>query len=438
MKLDLIALRKLSPDTLLRKARGYSRKLWVRVLGMGLLAIFVLALTQIVERFVPDKLGSLLTGSAADALLDIIADAMLVVTTFSLSVMVALYRASSSQFTPRVHRMILEDRITQNTLAAFIGAYVYALTAIILRKLGVYTDERALVLFVTTMLVLAFIVWNLIRWTLHLQTFGSLIDTTRQLEEKTLAQFEERLEIPCLGGIPWSGRLPEGTRAIATAKSGYVQQIYPEALQEAAERHGLAVFVARNSGSYVFENEPLLHVVAEGEATEEARDENMEDALRACIVVGDLRTYEQDPRFGLIVMGEIASKALSPGINDPGTAIDVITRVSRILSRYRDETGRDRKPRYPRLHVTALDPEDLIRDGFGAVGRDGGKLLEVQIRLQRTFAALMKHPDEGLSKAVRAKAVEQYRRAMEMLDFGADREALRRATMEDIRAEAEA
>ena len=101
-----------SPDTLLRRARGLLRQLWVRVLAMGLLAIVVLGLTQVIEVFVPDAVGTRLTGAAADRLLQIIANAMLAVTTFSLSVMVAVYRASSSQFTPRVHLLIMQDPVT--------------------------------------------------------------------------------------------------------------------------------------------------------------------------------------------------------------------------------------------------------------------------------------------------------------------------------------
>lgn len=102
----------LLPDTLLRKARHYSRKLWVRVVLMGLLSFLVLGLTRLIETFVPEGVGTQLTGAAADRLLQIIATAMLAVTTFSLTVMVSVYRASSSQFTPRVHRLIMQDPVT--------------------------------------------------------------------------------------------------------------------------------------------------------------------------------------------------------------------------------------------------------------------------------------------------------------------------------------
>jgi len=182
--------------TAIRKGRQYSRKLWVRVVLMGLLAVVVVGLSQLVERFIPDELARSLNGGSADRLLQLIAAAMLSVTIFSITVMVSVYQSSSTQWTPRIHRLIMQDRTTQNTLAVFIGAYVYALLGIILRELGIYVDEQAFVLFWMTVLVLAVIVIYLIRWVLHLQGLGQLLDTTRQVEEVTRAQFEHRLARP--------------------------------------------------------------------------------------------------------------------------------------------------------------------------------------------------------------------------------------------------
>ncbi|MEX0365975.1 MAG: DUF2254 family protein, partial [Ruegeria sp.] len=205
------------PETALALAQHYGRKLWVRVALMGLFAFVALGLSQLIEPLVPQDMATRLPGSAADRLLNIIANAMLAVTTFSLTVMVSVYQSSSTQWTPRVHQLIMQDAVTQNTLAAFIGAYVYALVAIVLREIGIYVDDRALVLFWLTVLVLAFVVWSLIRWTLHLQTLGSLIDTTRQVETITRRQFEERLDTPCLGACPWTGDVPEDAWPVPVA-----------------------------------------------------------------------------------------------------------------------------------------------------------------------------------------------------------------------------
>ncbi|MEW9920719.1 DUF2254 domain-containing protein [Marimonas sp. MJW-29] len=419
--------------TLIRKAREYARRLWVRVSIMGLLAFVALGLTQLIEPLVPEEIATSLTGSAADRLLQIIANAMLSVTIFSLTVMVTVYRSSSTQWTPRVHRLIIQDRTTQNTLAVFIGAYVYALLAIILRELGVYVDERALVLFAMTVIVLVVIVVYLIRWVLHLQTFGSLIDTTRQIEDVTRAQFRDRLENPCLGANALTQEVPEAAEAVCASQSGYIQHIYPEALNNLAKAKGLDFYMTRNIGHFVFLNEPLMMVVRREDAEGDAPDmETLAEDIRECIVMGDLRTYDQDPRFGLVVMGEVASKALSPGVNDPGTAIDVITRIGRILSDYSDEVGRDRETKLKHLYVRPLDPRDLIDDGFGALARDGRSVVEVQQRLQAILSGLMRHPDEGLSRAARAAAEDFLRRTLHAIDFDPDRKRVMSSAREDV------
>merc|ERR1711969_401193 len=60
---------------------------------------------------------------------------------------------------------------------------------------------------------------------------------------------------------------------------------------------------------------------------------------------GPVRTFDQDARFGLTVLSEIASRALSPGLNDPGTAIEVTGRVERLLCEAQPETEPFEPPR---------------------------------------------------------------------------------------------
>ncbi|WP_324754947.1 DUF2254 domain-containing protein [Roseovarius sp. Pro17] len=425
----------LIPATLWRKARKYSRKLWVRVMFMGILSLIALGITQIIETFVPDSMASRMTGASADRLLNIISSAMLSVTIFSMTVMVSVYRSSASQWTPRVHQLIMQDSTTQKTLAAFIGAWVYALIAIILRETSVFRDEHALIIFWLTVLVLAYVVWSLVRWVLHLQTFGSLLHTTRQVEDITKERFQERLKTPCLGANPLHGAVPNAAWSIESDQSGYIQHIYPEGLNAVAERYDVRLYLPQPIGYYIFLNEPLLWV--EGDVTEDDREEFL-SLVRDHVNVIDLRDYDQDPRFGLVVMGEIASKALSPGINDPGTAIDIITRVGRILSSYSNEAdenseSREGGPELDRLWVPPLKPADLLDDGFGSLTRDGAQLYEVQFRLQATLAGLMRHPDKGLRDAAFDYAEMALRRAVEAMDFAPDRERLLASVDERLR-----
>lgn len=416
------------PASLVQVLRRYLRKLWVRVALMGLLAFVTIALTPLVERMVPNDMGMQHPGESADRLLNLIANAMLAVTTFSLTVMVTLYRSSSSQWTPRVHQLIAQDRITQNTLAAFIGAYVFALFGIVLREFEVLQDGRAFVLFCMTVGVIAFVVWSIIRWVLHLQTLGSLVETTRQVEQITSEQFRERLKRPCLGAVPWDGARPDVNVTIEAHASGYVQEIFVDALQELACEQGVHLYLDRSVGSFVFLAEPLVHVSGTPE-----NEEALRNGVARLIVLDEVRTFEQDPRFGLLVLSEIGSRALSPGINDPGTAIDVLNRNARILSLYQDECDEGGTKVHDHLHARPLEPGDLIEDAFCALARDGASNVEVQQRLQRCIAGLMHHPDNRLGEAARELGLQYLKRALGALDWQPDRERLLGHAHADLR-----
>lgn len=416
----------------LRVLRGYLRMLWVRVTGMGLLAVVTVGSSQIIEGLLPQEVQNRISMESADRLLNIIASAMLAVTIFSLTVMVSTYQATASQFTPRIHQLIREDAITQNTLATFIGTYVYALTAIVLREVGFFGDEGALVLFCVTVLVLSLIVWSLIHWMQHLQVLGSLIDSCRQIEEMTRAQFQERLDTPCLGARPMTGAPPEEGVEITTDQTGHIQIIHPEPLQHLAEELELEIYLLHEIGAFVFYGAPLVRITGLEDSPSEETMDRLCRVVRNNIVVGVARSFEQDPRFGLLTMAQIASKALSPGINDPGTAIDIINRSGRILSVYRDETAEEDEPLHPRLHVRPLDPDDLIDDAFSAIARDGAAFHEVQQRLQKVMSGLMRHPDPGLCKAARRQAGEFLTRALEGMDWEPDRARLRASAEEGL------
>jgi len=131
------------PLHLIHQGIQKSRKLWVRVMLFGLLAIAGLGLARLGTLFLPDKLTASVDIASVDRLLNIISNSMLAVTTFSLTVMVSVYRATSTQWTPRIHRLMLEDKTTQNTLATFIGAYVYATVGIVLRETGYFNNDHA-------------------------------------------------------------------------------------------------------------------------------------------------------------------------------------------------------------------------------------------------------------------------------------------------------
>jgi len=153
-----------------------------------------------------------------------------------------------------------------------------------------------------------------------------------------------------------------------------------------------------------------------------------EDGIRTAFTVDDLRTFDQDPRFGMIVLSEIASRALSPAVNDPGTAIDVLGRGVRLLaiwSEPHEDAGEP--PRHPRVHVPAIDVADLFDDLFTPIGRDGAAVVEVGLRLQKSLLALARLGDADYVRHARRHSAEALERALPGLVIDADRIRLREA-----------
>ncbi|GFE64289.1 DUF2254 domain-containing protein [Litoreibacter roseus] len=399
-------------DTLKRKLIHYLDKLWVRITLIAILSLVAIGVARLLDPLLPNGIQEVLGAGSVGRLLEIIANSMLAVTTFSLTVMVSVFRAASSQWTPRSHRLMLDDKTTQNTLATFIGAYIYALSSIILLETQLFGEDQVVVLFGFTILILILIILAIVRWILHLQNLGSLIETTRRIETEAERVFGVRMKRPCLGANPLKNLddVPDDAVAVVAEDTGYIQHIYEGAISEKAEELDCDVYLTAPVGRFIHRGMTLAYVT--GDADE------MKDCVRLNTMIGDVRTFEQDPRFGLVVLGEIGSKALSPGINDPGTAIDVIGRMSRILESYSQEMEEgDSNIMHPRLWVPPLAAGDLIEDGFAPLARDGGKIVEVQLALQKALAALADHPDETLAKAAKEAAVLAFKRAKsQMID----------------------
>jgi uncharacterized membrane protein len=203
---------------------------------------------------------------------------------------------------------------------------------------------------------------------------------------------------------------------VLSPKIGYVQHIDLGQLQELAEEHHLVVTVTARPGAYAAPDRPLLMV--EG-TTDEALAENLAGAF----VVGKARTFDSDPRFGLIVLSEIASKALSPGINDPGTAIGVVSTLVRVLAERPEDEG---ELKYDRVLVAPLDPNDLMADAFRPIARDGAGSIEVMLRLIVGLKTLARcRPElEVAAKGMISDAVE---RGLAAMGAKSDKAALKAA-----------
>ncbi|MGK3142167.1 DUF2254 domain-containing protein [Pantoea sp. C2G6] len=400
-------------------AAQLTRRLWFRTSLFAVLAVITALVAAALKSFMPPHVYVLAGNHAVDEILGILASSMLAVTTFSLNIMVSAYNSASSSVTPRATRLLVEDRTTQNVLATFIGSFLYSLVGIIALNMGIYGSEGRVILFFVTLGVIVLIVITLLRWINHLAQFGHMGETTQRVEDATAAALRQRLENPYLGATPWHGEpvTHAAPQRIFADQVGYVQHIDMPRLAEFAEKHQLSLYIHCQPGSFVHGAALLAEMLP-------ARPEVDPDELHRAFTIGPMRSFDQDPRFGLCVLSEIASRALSPAVNDPGTAIDVTGRALRLLSLWRDPQPAQ-EVTYPRLFLRGLASADLIEDVFGGIARDGSALPDVQIRLQKALLALAALSPGYFGPAARAFSQDAQQRAEESLRHEADRQRLR-------------
>lgn len=405
------------------RLRKLSRRLWVRASLFCLLAIGTALFAILLGPYVPDDLAISIGGEAVDNLLSILASSMLAVTTFSLSTMVAAYASASQAASPRASTLLIEDRYAQTALSTFIGAFLFSVVGVIALSSEFYGAQGRVVMFVVTILVLATVVVTLIRWIDSLSRLGRVRETIERVEEAARAALIDRAEAPHFGAASYRAP-PDAAIALVPSRVGYVQSMNVAALAEAAQQHGLEIYIEAEPGTFVDRNRALARVAG-------ALDEDIVHKLRGAFVIDDSRSFDSDMRFGMVVLSEIGQRALSAAVNDPGTAIDVIGVQVRLLTLWQERrAGAAPEIMCERVYARAPDAREVLEDAFARLARDGAAFVEIGIWLQKAFAALAALGDEDLAAAARHQSSSQIERARAALSIPSEIAALEALAIE--------
>ncbi|WP_094033116.1 DUF2254 domain-containing protein [Antarctobacter heliothermus] len=340
--------------------RRISRILWVRVALLSALSVIAALSAELLGPLIPDGPRDRFTASATLPILNILANGMLAVATFSLGIMVSTHRTLAQQSTPRIHRLLMEDTSTQTMLATFIGAFVFALSSIILYRAGYYSESASVIVFAATVLVVAAIVVSLVRWIGQLSKIGSVEYALLRAEQTASEILRQQRHLPRLGGRPLDQAPPEEGTEIFAPTSGFLRRIDMDELQNCAESCDATVCLDILPGAIVLREQVLGTLRGSSETKRVA----------ACFLIDPERTYEQDPGYALQALRESASKALSPGINDPKTAIDVIARLERLLWDWALADAEAVEPSFDRVYLREVGADALLEAAFRDLSRD--------------------------------------------------------------------
>jgi uncharacterized membrane protein len=382
--------------------RRVRAQIWFRAslyAGFGVAAaLFAVVAAPLVPDGVADRLG----GESVQQILTILASSMLAVATFSLGVWVTAYTAVSQTATPRAAALVTADQSSQKSLATFVGAFLYAVVAVTAVNANYYGPGGRAVLYLTSLAVVVLVAIRLLAWINRLSSLarlGHMIDLVERRAAQGLSQQPpaER-SVAAIKGVEFCART-----------TGYIQNIDLARLQAAAEKLDLKVEVLAPVGAFRRRGEVL------GRASCARLSEEAENRLQSAFTVAHTRTFDHDPRYGLIVLGEIGMRALSPAVNDPGTAIQIAGVAVRLIDNWaRGEEGReqvDANCDNDRIIRPVLEPQVLLDDVLGPLIRYGSADLALAVRVQKGLRSLAE-ADSPASAAAEALAESALGRAL--------------------------
>lgn len=316
-------------------------QLWPVPLGAVVIAValgqFLPFLDHLLDESLPPVLSSVLFGGGSEAarsLLGTIASSMITVTSLTFSLTVVTLQLASSQFSPRLLRTFTSDRFVHNTLALFLATFSYALT--VLRSIRVETSDGSgfvpeLAVTFAFGLTLASVV-GLVLFLAHL---------ARQIRVETMLRDVHRENDRTLDRIfPTDRRAADAAvipttngASLAIHSSGFLLGVRPDATLAAAVKADAFVVVDALPGTSLVHGMPFARAWStDGQPLDGPRLSGLEDALNDAVRTGFERTSTQDVGFGLQQLLDVMNKALSPGVNDPTTAVHALGHISAVLS----------------------------------------------------------------------------------------------------------
>jgi uncharacterized membrane protein len=381
------------------RCRSFLRSsLWAAAIASMAAALLAAPLVRLVEArtqwtllaFGPEG-SRLVVGALASSLLTFIV--------FAFSIILLAVQVAGGQLSPRIIARIFETRLIRLTLSAFVFSYTYTLAA-----LGRIEDR------VPQLPVMIAILSSLISVALFLYMIQKSSQNLRPVMILSQVADDTRKVIHAVYPNPFSTRkgehsdpdphlTPAKRTIVHGGRSGVVLTLETSRLVKIARRAGCKIELVPQVGDFLATGEDMFRLYGAGAETVD------DGSLRRCVLLGAERTLEDDPAFGFRIIVDIASKALSPAINDPTTgvlAIDQLHHLLHLLGRRQLDAGvvRDSSGEVRLVYRTPYW-EDFVSLAVTEIRLYGATSPQVPRRLQAMFEHLVQVLPEVRAESLR-------------------------------------
>ena len=336
------------------------------------------------SRIEPRLFPALVSGvnvSQAAAIYSAIASGMIALTGIVFSLAFVMVQFSATAYSPRLVAWLAGSAMMGHSLGVFTATFIYSLAALSWIDRGGTGHVPLLTVWVAFALLLASVVF----FVLLVERLGMLQisrvlayagDQGRAVIERDYAPIDPA----ATGGVMRDAELPPVSQLVVhRGGPRVIQAVDVSRLVALAARHRAIVVLAWAVGDTVIDGMPLLRVHGGAGPLPERR-------LLRLIRLGQERTFEQDPKYAIRILVDIAIKALSPAINDPTTAVQALDQVEDLLlrlgrvdlaaGRVRDRQGS------LRLVFPVPDWEDFLVLAFDEIRYCGATSIQVMRRMR--------------------------------------------------------
>jgi uncharacterized membrane protein len=325
---------------------------------------------------------------SARELLSTIASSMLTLAALVFSITILVLQLASSQFSPRVLRTFLTDRTTQVALGMFLGSFVYPMVLLPQVRSGEHEVVPAFSVFFAIALVLLSIL-TFVRYIHHMAHSIRAASVLKRVADET--RDSVRALYPDVGDDDPMPALHAPDRpadhVLLAKQAGVLSAVDAEELLARAMRHDLVIELHPCVGDFVPCGAPIMSVWGKD-------GDELEQALRDACVIASERTPTQDVAFGLRQLVDVAERALSPGVNDPTTAVQALDHIHDLLRslctrKFPSPVRSDEQGRL-RLLLPRPDFASLVRLSLDEIRHYGAGSIQIMRRMRALLDDLLR------------------------------------------------
>jgi len=278
-------------------------------------------------------------------ILSTIAGSLFAMITVSFSTIMVVLTMYSSQFSPRTMQDFLKNKVTLKVLGIFIAGFIYSILTLLFIDDSLQGSGDSIIFSAMIGVIVAIVCLGYFVYFIHHAANSVQVNLLIESLKEEVIEIVDKIEARNNSNDQIRNEAPDNLKEmlddrevceVHPEQSGYIQVIYDIELTKLADEYDIIIRAEKMIGDYVTENTIVFKLWQLNQEQEKFTEEELEEIktkIRGNLVISNERSKKNDIEFGLLKLTEVALRAISPGINDPNTAIFCINQLGWVLSR---------------------------------------------------------------------------------------------------------